>query len=127
MYLVFLIGAERTWLFSMPPKLNFSISLLDTIFHTTMISSSKTLSSDLHLFLIFSVFLFLVIFLGKIKLPLFLNKLLRGYIVLRLLQYFFTPPQLLALYRGVVCPCMKYASHIWGGSTDTAILEKVES
>ncbi|KAL7632739.1 UNVERIFIED_CONTAM: hypothetical protein RMT77_016940 [Armadillidium vulgare] len=69
---------RENMVFSMPPKLNSSISLLDTIFHTTMISSSKTLNSNLHLFLIFPVFLFLVIFLGKITLPLFLNKLLRG-------------------------------------------------
>ncbi|KAL7641311.1 UNVERIFIED_CONTAM: hypothetical protein RMT77_008449 [Armadillidium vulgare] len=34
---------------------------------------------------------------------------------------------LLALYRDVVRPCMEYASHIWGGSTHTALLEKVES
>src|ERR1044072_8311266 len=47
--------------------------------------------------------------------------------VLRRLQHFFTPPQLLALYRCVVRPCMEYASHIWGGSTHTALLEKVES
>ncbi|KAL7645491.1 UNVERIFIED_CONTAM: hypothetical protein RMT77_003877 [Armadillidium vulgare] len=47
--------------------------------------------------------------------------------VLRRLQNYFTPPQLLALYRGVVRPCMEYASHIWGGSTHTALLEKVES
>src|ERR1700755_3496807 len=47
--------------------------------------------------------------------------------VLRRLRSFFTPPQLLALYRGVVRPCMEYASHICGGSTHTAILEKVES
>ncbi|KAL7644590.1 UNVERIFIED_CONTAM: hypothetical protein RMT77_004127 [Armadillidium vulgare] len=47
--------------------------------------------------------------------------------VLRRLQHFFTPPQLLALYRGVVRPCMEYASHIWGGSTHTVLLEKVES
>src|ERR1700755_2534175 len=46
--------------------------------------------------------------------------------VLRRLQYFFTPPQLLALYRSVVRPCMEYASHIWCGSTHTALLEKVE-
>src|ERR1044072_733674 len=45
--------------------------------------------------------------------------------VLMRLQYLFTPPQL--LYRGVVLPCMEYASHIWGGSTHTALLEKVES
>ncbi|KAL7642959.1 UNVERIFIED_CONTAM: hypothetical protein RMT77_006248 [Armadillidium vulgare] len=47
--------------------------------------------------------------------------------VQRRLQHFFTPPQLLALYRGVVRPCMEYASHIWGGSTHAALLEKVES
>src|ERR1700755_1810612 len=47
--------------------------------------------------------------------------------VLRRLQYFFTPSQLLALYRGVVRSCMEYASHIWGVSTHTALLEKVES
>src|ERR1044072_9071220 len=47
--------------------------------------------------------------------------------VLRRLQNFFTPPQLLALYRGGARPCMEYVSHIWGGSTHTALLEKVES
>src|ERR1700755_3613984 len=64
----------------MPQKLNSFISLLETIFHTTMISSSKTHNSSLHLFLIFLVFLFLVIFLGKITLLLFLNKLVRGWV-----------------------------------------------
>ena len=34
---------------------------------------------------------------------------------------------MLALYRDVVRLCMEYASHIWGGSTHTALLEKVES
>ncbi|KAL7640936.1 UNVERIFIED_CONTAM: hypothetical protein RMT77_008073 [Armadillidium vulgare] len=47
--------------------------------------------------------------------------------VLRRLQYFFTPPQLLAVYRGVVRLCMEYVSHIWSGSTHTALLEKMES
>ena len=47
--------------------------------------------------------------------------------VLRRLQNYSTPPQLLALYRGVVRPCMEYASHIWGGSTHKALQEKVES
>ncbi|KAL7645480.1 UNVERIFIED_CONTAM: hypothetical protein RMT77_003866 [Armadillidium vulgare] len=42
--------------------------------------------------------------------------------VLRRLQNFFTPPQLLVLYRDVVSPCMEYSSHIWGGSTHTALL-----
>src|ERR1044072_2843968 len=32
--------------------------------------------------------------------------------VLRRLRSFFTPSQLLALYRGAVRPCMEYASHI---------------
>ena len=27
----------------------------------------------------------------------------------------------------VVRPCMEYVSHIWGGSTHTVLLEKVES
>ena len=30
------------------------------------------------------------------------------------LRPFFSPTQLLALYRGLICPCMEYASHIWG-------------
>src|ERR1700755_701202 len=71
---------RETWLFLMLQKVNSSISLLVTIFHTTMISSSKTLNSNLPLSLIFLVFLFLVIFLGKITLLLFINKLLRGWV-----------------------------------------------
>src|ERR1044072_3783018 len=47
--------------------------------------------------------------------------------VLRGLQYFFTPPQLLALHWGAVHPCMEYALHIWGGSTRTALLKMIES
>ena len=43
------------------------------------------------------------------------------------LKSFFSPPQLLALYRGVVRPCMEYASHIWGDSTHSDILDRVES
>src|SRR6201990_2343616 len=116
-FLVFQIGAEKTWSFSMPQKLNSSIFLLDTIFHTTMISSSKTLNSNLHLFSIFSVFLFLVNFLGKITFTSLSKQASKRLGVLRRLRSFFTPPQLLALYRGVVCPCMEYASHILGGST----------
>src|ERR1700755_22046 len=64
-FLVFQIGEEKTWSFSMPQKLNSSIFLLDTIFHTIMTSSSKTLNSNLHLSSIFSMFLFLLNFLGK--------------------------------------------------------------
>ena len=45
--------------------------------------------------------------------------------VLRSLQIYYTSPQLLGLYRGVVRPSMEYVSHMWGGSTYTALLEKV--
>ena len=47
--------------------------------------------------------------------------------VLWRLRQFFSPPQLLSLYRGLIRPCMEYASHVWGGSTHTALLNRVES
>ena len=47
--------------------------------------------------------------------------------VLWRLRPFFSPSQLLTLYRGLIRPCMEYASHIWGGSTHTALLNRVES
>ena len=47
--------------------------------------------------------------------------------VLWRLRPFFSPYQLLTLYRGLIRPCIEYASHIWGGSTHTALLNKVES
>src|ERR1700755_2631508 len=79
----------------MPQKLNSFIFPLDIIFHTTMISSSKTLNSNLHLSSIFSEFLFLVIFLGKITLLLFLNKLLRGWVFCGAFVVFLRPPSCL--------------------------------
>ena len=107
-------------------KLNFSISLFDTIFHITIISSSKSHNSNLHLSLIFFVFLFSDIS-WKDHITSLSKQASKMLGVLRLFQNYFTPPQLLALYRGVVRPCMEYASHIWGGSTHTLLLEKVES
>ncbi|ORD92879.1 hypothetical protein ECANGB1_2401, partial [Enterospora canceri] len=47
--------------------------------------------------------------------------------VLWRLRPFFSPSQLLALYRGLIRPCMEYGSHVWGGSTHTALLNRVES
>jgi hypothetical protein len=49
--------------------------------------------------------------------------------VLRRLQRFFTSDQLLALYKGIVRPCMEYASHIWGYSppSHTVLLDRVEA
>ena len=47
--------------------------------------------------------------------------------VLSRLRSFFTPAQLLTLYRGLIRPCMEYSSHVWGGSTHTALLNRVES
>ena len=35
--------------------------------------------------------------------------------------------QLFALYRGLIHPCMEYGSHVWGDSTHTALLNRVES
>ncbi len=47
--------------------------------------------------------------------------------VLHRLQPFFSPNQLLTIYRALVRPCMEYACHVWGGSTHTALLNSVES
>ena len=47
--------------------------------------------------------------------------------VLCRLRQFFSPYQLLTLYRGLIRPCMEYASHVWGGSTHTALLNRVEA
>ena len=38
-----------------------------------------------------------------------------------------SPYQLFILYRGLIRPCMEYASQVWGGSTHTALLNRVES
>ena len=43
------------------------------------------------------------------------------------LRQFYSSPQLLPLHRGLIRPCMEYASHVWGGSTHTALLNRVES
>ena len=40
---------------------------------------------------------------------------------------YFSSPQLLQIYKGLIRPCMEYCSHIWGGSTSTYILDRVES
>ena len=47
--------------------------------------------------------------------------------VLNRLRQFFSPPHLLTLYRGLIRPCMEYASHVWGGSIHTALLNRVKS
>ena len=47
--------------------------------------------------------------------------------VLRPLRQFYSPPQLLTLYRGLIRPCMVYASQVWGGSTQRDLLNWVES
>ena len=47
--------------------------------------------------------------------------------VLYRLQHFFTPSQMLTIYKGLVRPCMEYACHVWGGSTHTALLNRVEA
>merc|ERR1712035_254448 len=47
--------------------------------------------------------------------------------VLYRLKKFFSPSQLLTVYKGLVRPCMECASHVWGGSTHTVLLDRVES
>ena len=47
--------------------------------------------------------------------------------VLSRLRQFYSPPQLLTLYTGLIRPCTEYPSHVWGGSTHTALLNRVES
>src|ERR1700755_1876895 len=107
----------------MPLKLNSFISLLDTIFHTTISSSKTQLKRSSVLNIIGASFSRDLSWKDHItSLSKQASKRLG---VLRRLQNYFTPPQLLALYKGVVFPCMEYASHIWVGSTHTALLENV--
>ena len=47
--------------------------------------------------------------------------------VLSRLRQFYLPLQLLTLYRELIWPCMECASHVWEGSTHTALLNRVES
>jgi hypothetical protein len=39
---------------------------------------------------------------------------------------FFSPQQLLKIYRSGIRPCIEYASHVWGGSTSAWLLERVD-
>src|ERR1700755_3527491 len=119
----------------MPPKLNYSISLLNTIFH---LSTQHNLPHNYDIFFEntqlkpSSVLNILDVSFSrdlswKDHITSLSKQAFKRLGVLRRLQHFFTPPQLLALYRGAIRPCMEYASHVWGGSTHTALLEKVES
>ena len=47
--------------------------------------------------------------------------------VLWRLRPLFSPSQLLALYKGLISPCMEYGSHIRKGSTHTALFNRVKS
>ena len=40
---------------------------------------------------------------------------------------YFSPEQLLRLYKGFIRPRLEYCSHIWGGSSSTYLLDRVES
>ena len=43
------------------------------------------------------------------------------------LHPFFSLSQMLALYRGLIYPCIEYGSPIWVGSTHTALYNRIES
>ena len=47
-------------------------------------------------------------------------------VLFRCKQYF-NSAQLLKLNTGFICPCSEYCSHIWGSSTYTSLLDRVES
>ncbi len=47
--------------------------------------------------------------------------------VLYRLRQFLSLAQLISIYRGLVRPHMEYASHVCGGSTHTALLDRLES
>ena len=42
------------------------------------------------------------------------------------IRHYFTPEQLLAIYKSFIRPCMEYCSHVWGGSPATRLLERIE-
>ena len=44
----------------------------------------------------------------------------------RLRQFFLVSPTANSIYRGLIHPCLEYASHVWGGSTHKALLNRVE-
>ena len=43
------------------------------------------------------------------------------------LRSYFTPVQLLQIWKGLIRPCLEYCSHVWGGSSSTHLLDRVES
>ncbi len=47
--------------------------------------------------------------------------------VLYRLKHYFSPTQLLTVYKGLVRPCKEYACHVWRVSTHTALLDRLES
>lgn len=47
--------------------------------------------------------------------PLSLNLLTQGWAFLIISGRFFFPAQMLSIYKSLVCPCMVYASRVWGG------------
>ncbi len=46
--------------------------------------------------------------------------------VLYRLRQHFSLSQMLTIYKGLIRPCMENVSHVWGGSTHTALLNRVE-
>ncbi len=113
----------------MPQKLSFSICLLDnnfqipipcsSFFDNTRLSPSSTLN-------ILGLFLS-----DDLNWKFHISSLAKSASaklgVLYRLQQHFSPSQTLTIYKGLVRPCMAYASHIWRGSTHTALLNRVES
>ena len=110
------IGAKQTMCCSMPQKLNSSTYQLDTTFQITIPSSSMTLNCSPSPTLNILGLSFTCNLNWKLHISLAKTASMKLGVLSRLCQ-FYSPPQLLTLYRGFILPYMEYASHVWGGFT----------
>ena len=115
-----ILWAKQTWCCSMPQKLNSSTQPQHNLpnnyplfFNDTHLSPSSTLNI---LSLSFTYNLN-----WKHHISSLAKTVSMKLCVLSHLRQFYSPPHLLTLYRGLIHLCMEYASHVWGGSTHTAL------
>lgn len=126
MFLVSLVGEKETQLFSLCGEQSALICLLVIIFRTSIIFSLKTRNSNVIPISKFLIFPFLVNFFGRITLFLF-KQVSKKLGVLRNTRNFFSPPELLDLYWGVLRLRIEQASHIRGDCLRINLQYKVSS
>ena len=111
----------------MPQKLYFYIYLLDTTFQITI----PHFLNDTQLPLSSILNTFGLSFTENLNWQFHISTLAKSaskrLVVPWRLSSFFSSSQHLALYRGLIRPCMEYGSHVWRCSTHTALLNEVES